>query len=243
MPDGSCACCSIWVHGPGEAYKRHRPDPSSFTECHRWPSVFAGTLPDRIFTDAEETAIIALMDENALNGIKIAANHFLMRRKYYGETTINELNEKLFRAGKHAAELAKLLEDKKLLAHLQNTIHAQFGYESAAKQSDGGGTNAKSVLLPYLYSIIMAAESLKKHQSRTGRRKGQARIAEHILIESFYDECIFFGQRPTNNPNGILQKLLAILNRPLELGGTLPGIVRQVINERKDKKHPLKPNM
>ncbi len=175
-----------------------------------------------------------------MNGIKISANAFLRQRRYYGETTINELNEKLFLAGKHAADLAKLLEDKKLLAHLQNTIHAQLGYERAAEQSKSGET---SILLPYLDSIIWAANSLKKHQNRAGRRKGQAKIAEHILIESLYDECIFFGQRPTNNPNGILQKLLAILNRPLELGGTLPGIVRQVINERKDKKHPLKPNI
>jgi hypothetical protein len=240
MPDRNGVSVSIWVHASGEAYKRHRPDSSSFTECHRWPSVFSGTVPDRIFTDNEEEAIIALMDEKALNGIKIDANAFLRRRKYYGETTINDLNEKLFLAGKHAADLAKLLEDKKLLAYLQNTIHAQLGYERAAEQSKSDET---SILLPYLDSIIWAANSLKEYQSRAGRRKGQAKIAEHILVEALYDQCIFFGQRPTNNPNGMLQKLLVILNRPLDLGGTLPGIVRQVINERKHKKHPLQPNI
>ncbi|WPD23114.1 MAG: hypothetical protein SD837_00845 [Candidatus Electrothrix scaldis] len=208
-------------------------------ECYIWPKAIQGTVPANLFTNEEEIELVELMGKDSLAGIHFIGESFLVKRKYYGGVTINDLNKKLFQLGEHASALEKLLNDNKLVSHLQNKIQSNLNsYEWAARQLDNPNSSCgKSHLLFDLGMIRHISNRVKKQQSRTGRRKGQGKIAERFLVERLYQKCHnVSGKRPTNNPNGMLQQLIAILNRPLDLGGTLPGLVRQVIDERKPKK-------
>lgn len=199
-----------------------------------WPTVLNGTVPDRLFTDEEKEEITVLIGYKALDAIESIACRFLLEREYYGKTTINELNKQLFNAAKHADALRRILEDQKTAGYLLNTITDNFSYDLTKRTV---GSSGKLLIHSELGIIKIAAEVLQRKQKRTGRRKGQGKIAERNLVESLYVTCLTVtGKWPTNNPNGTLQQLVAILNRPLDLGGNLPGLVRQIIDERKPEK-------
>ncbi len=214
-------------------------------ECYFWPRGKYGKGPWFNPSEEEQTMIIALVGEKHLKLIGSIVNLYLTNKRYYENLSTNELNKKLFEAGEHAAALDKLLQDDIFLAYLQNKFQQFFSEKQAERLvTDPNSTFTSSAMHSDLRLISFASQLVKKRQSSTGRRTGEKKIAERQLVENLYRFCMSaLGDRPTNNPNGILQKLLAILNRPLDLGGTLPGIVRQVIDERKDKKHPLKPNI
>lgn len=232
MPN-AIAAATILGKKPPEGRKSSDDQP---VECYFWPMSLSGTIPDILLTDEEKAAISELMGENGLKCVIGTAEIFFLKRKYFGETTISELNEKLFQAGKHADALAEILKDRRFVAHLQNKIQGNLAnsYKLAARQLDNPGySHAKSSLLPDLAYIRYVAHIVKKQQSRTGRRKGQGKIAERFLVQELYRICHQnTGKRPTNNPKGTLQQLIKILNRPLELGGNLPGLVRQIIDEK-----------
>ena len=103
---------------------------------------------------------------------------------------------------------------KKLVSDLQNKIQSNLNsYEWAARQLDNHNSSAgKSHLLFDLGMIRHISNRVKKQQSRTGRRKGQGKIAELFLVAQIYQKFYAVsGKRLTNNPNWMLQQLIAIL--------------------------------
>lgn len=203
-------------------------------ECYAWPRGQSGKLPCFKLTDEEEAQIITLVGKKGLESVNTIVNNYLINRQYYEEVSVNELNKKLFEAGEHAAALDELLQNNVFLAYLQNKVQETFSEKYAARLADNPySSNASSSMLTHLRLIKYSSQEVKERQSNTGRRSGTRKVAEKKLIERLHSYCTKTTRKlPTNNPKGLLQQLIAILNRPLDLGGTLPGIVRQVVDER-----------
>lgn len=183
--------------------------------------------------------------KDQFENIECIAISYFINRGYYQNATTNEINNKLIEAGEHAKILSDLLSDGKVFAHLQNKTQSFYSEKEAAKLANNPySTFASAVILSDLHTIIFVSTILKEQQKKTGRRRGTGKIAEKRLVENLYLKiCQISGKPPTNTQNGMFQQLIKILNKPLGLGGTLPGIVRQVIDENKPKKQAVQANV
>lgn len=220
------------ARGGGYGYMKN--DSTESKECYTWPRGRYGKGPWCNPTDQEKEMIINLVGEKHLKSVMRFADHYLMNLRYYEKISINELNKKLFAAGEHAAALDELLEDDIFLAFLQNKFEQFLSRKHAEKLvTNPNSTLTSSAMHHDLFWISFVSSLVKNQQSGRGRPPGAKKIAERQFIEQMYLFCTsVLDQRPTNNPKGTLQQLIKILNRPLELGGNLPGLVRQVIDDK-----------
>lgn len=206
-------------------------------DCERWPVSFSGIDPFFKLSESEQAAIEKIIGENQIDRIICIADSYLIEKKSRSQKTVNELNNGLFEIGTYCDKLIDLLEDKVLLAHLQNKVQNSFNSEELAAKlvENPYSYHPSASILNQLKIMSTVCNLVKKNQKKTGRRSG-ANIAEYHLIELLYFKCLeCTGKRPKNNPKGSLQKLVKVLSKPLGLNNNLSGIVRKVIENHAQK--------
>lgn len=196
-----------------------------------WPRGFIGSI-DLEFTTNDEVDIISLVGENNLDRVNSIATSYCVKKQYFGDLSIGELNKKFRLLKEQTDSLLEILDDQKFQHFFLNVTEKHYGAEySSSLAIDPTQPSASLKLIKELRSVsFVCATHLATLKS--GRPKNTKNYAEYDLVAELYRLCQDVnGGQLTNKPGNLLEKMVKVLNKPLRLGGNLPGIVRRVITE------------
>lgn len=201
------------------------------------PVVITRSGPPFSFSEEEEKAIAEIVGQEKIEGIRMLADAYLARKKHYDSLNSKEEMDKLFEIGEKTEELTRLLSDLATRNNLLTWAGMAFGDEH--KQMIAGTTLGNKTYPPpplpavkKLEEINTICELVRKayKPDKPGRKRGSGDKAAYALVEGLYPICSEVNKGSlTTKPGNLLEQIIIVLNKPLKLGGTLPGITRKVI--------------
>ena len=201
------------------------------------PVVITRYGPPFSFTEEDEKAIGEIVGQERVEKIRMLADAYLSRKKYYDSLNSKETMDKLFDVEEKAEELITLLSDLATRNNLLTWAGMIFGDEH--KQIVAGTTPGNKTYPPPPLPAVKNLEEIKKiceivrrayKPGKRGRKRGTGDKAAHALVEGLYPICSEVNKGSlTTKPGNLLEQVIKVLNKPLDLGGTLPGITRKVI--------------
>jgi len=172
------------------------------------------------------------IDNEQINIIELFYLQYLTEKTTVYKRNRRELDKELEKINMCAKQLIKLLDDQEVLAHLQNKTEELFTRELSERIVNNRFSSHPSAAILDSLKIISATCTVTDLRYNNRRPEGLD-IADYRFVENLYYKCLeITGNKPTNNPNGFLQKLVQILLGP----GRLSGIIRNVINKHNFKK-------
>lgn len=191
----------------------------------------------------EKDSIAELIGLEWVKKIELIGNVYLVEKQHFRKlSNVPERNEKLQQIRDHIAELTELLSDKDTKMFLLSTMGEMFGSDEVPRTLLENSSSISHPSLIFMNDLrlidVVCRASLPEEQPRAGRPKGTYDKAVHNLLEQLYWLCLqASGERLTTKSGNQLQLLVDVLNRPLGLGGNLPGLVRKVIDDHNKKQN------
>jgi hypothetical protein len=209
------------------------------------------SIADALFplNESEQEAIVEVIGLAGLNCVEDVILVYCFKKRFYdGQPSIPQLNKKFVEIREHLSALTELLDEAQLRDYLFVIADEYF--------SGDGGKQFIGKITPFINKtprlhIHDALEkldkvceaSIKKQKPGKGRPKGQKDDAVHYLLNNLCRCCERAKGGPlSTKQSNKLQRLVAILNKPLGLGGTRPGTTRKVIEERNKRREELLKN-
>ncbi len=196
-----------------------------------WPRGFTGTADFKLSPE-EEAAIIELVGEDNLKRVDAIITIYCVKKEYFNSLSIGALNKKFKLIKEQSETLLELLDDPQLQHFFLNMAERRFGTEySFNLAKDPVQPSASLKVIKELKSVYFVC-SAHLASLKPGRPENTKNFAEYDLLSELVKLCRDVnGSHLTNKPGNLLEKIVKILNKPLGLGGTLPGLVRKVITE------------
>ena len=164
--------------------------------------------------------------------------YHIKKRFYDGRPSIPKLNETFNDVRMHISALTEILSDalpRDYLLGIAEEYYPDAGGKQflAMKAPPFVNRTPRLQILDALEKLDKVCEaSITKQKSGPGKSKGQKDEAVHIFLNKLYRCCEFANGGPlTTKPGNMLACLVKVLNKPLGLGGDLPGVVRKTIEK------------
>lgn len=196
-----------------------------------WPRGFNGTV-DVELSPKEKSAIIELVGKENLKRVDAIIIVYCVKKAYFDSISVGEMNKKFKLIKEKSEYLLELLDATQLQHFFLNMAEKRFGTDFSLRLAkDPMQPSASLKVIKELKSLNFVCRA---HLSslKPGRPENTKKFAEYYLLSELYKLCRDVqGIHLTNKPGNLLEQIVKILNKPLGLGGTLPGLVRKVITE------------